>query len=364
MDLLFQHIESIAPDLRDSPDNEKISEFIKGNVDFEAIRPILLKILRYGYDEDRNLRFDCQSAVTKSLVRKLALEYEDIALRTAEKSNLLTRVFLLSAFWEQSKHLNKVAMVEKEVLRALLNTNDIEGHKELKALLRGEAPQSADEHLPFLEIFVDSFAHINAMLSIVSPLPSRFSEYSIDVILSVKHMDSYLCYFHRLLSIMQEYFGENTTESFFAELNKPAHDKITLLLKLFFYFRGTYKCMLRKQILSLDDISAAEKAFERVTANERVTLMEIINESGNKKPEFLIKCLFDSSKKVRELAMEYLTPKTELREQIEELLKSKKKTVRECAEKLMAAYNSTDFPDSNNGDIEYATANQMDIVKN
>ena len=248
---------------------------------------------------------------------------------------------------EQNEHLDKVAAIEKEVLKAFLNTNDIENHKDLKALLRGEAPQNADEHLPFPDVFVYSFAHLNAMLSIVSPLPSRFSEYSIDIILSVKHIDSYMFYFHLLLSIMQEYFGENTTESFFAELNKPAHDKIALLLKLFFYFRGTYKDMLRKQILSLDDLSAAEKAFERVSANERVTLLEIINETNNKKPEFLIKCLFDSSKKVRELAVEYLTPKTELREQIEELLNSKKKTVRECAERLMMAYNLTDFPDSN-----------------
>jgi len=109
VDLLTQHFDSIPPDQRDNPDNEKIAAFIKGNVDFESIKPILLRILRYGYDkdEDKYLRFESQSVVTKNLVRKLALEYEDIALRTAEKSNLQLRVFLLSAFWV-TKLLQKI----------------------------------------------------------------------------------------------------------------------------------------------------------------------------------------------------------------------------------------------------------------
>jgi len=286
------------------------------------------------------LHFYDQSEVTKKLLRKLALEHEDDALKAAEISNLTIRVFLLSAFWEQSKHLDKVAMVEKEVLEALMNTNSIEDREELKALICGEAPQNTDEHLLLLDIHADSFANINAMLSIASPLPSRFSEYSMDVILSMKRY-SYMVYFERLLSIMQECYGENATECFLAGLIKPAHNKILLLLELFSFIRFTEKDILKKQILAVGDLKTVEKAYEFASAKGRVILLEIIIESGYK-PEFLIKCLFDSSKKVRELAVEYLTPKVELKEQIEELLKAKKKAVRECAERLMMAYNGYD----------------------
>jgi len=291
--------------------------------------------------------FNDQSVETKKLLRKLALEHEDDALKAAEISNLKTRVFLLSAFWEQSKHLDKVESVEKEVIRALLNTNDIENREDLKAILRGEAPLNEVEHLPFLNILVNSFADINAMLSIVSPLPSRFSEYSMDVILSVKHNYSHLNYFRWLLSLIREYYGESVSDKFLAELNKPTHDKIVLLLELFSYSYGADKDTLKKQILALGDVEAAEKAFERASADGRLILLELINESGCK-PEFLIKCLSDGSKKVRELAVAYLTPKAELKDQVEELLKSKKKAVRECAEKLMMAYNATDSSASNN----------------
>jgi len=292
---------------------------------------------------------DEYSIMIQKQLRKLAFEYEEDALEAVSMSGIKTSVFYLSAFWEQGKHLDKVAAVEKEVLRVYLSTKDIEAREKLKALLSGETPQNSDENLPVFDIDGHFLASLNALLSIASPLPSRFSEYSMDVILSANSSYSHMNYFNWLLSSIQRYYGEKAAEEFLDGLNRPTKDKITLLLELFSYHFGTNKDKdtLKNRVIALGDMEAVENAFEHVSADGRVILLEIIIKSSFK-PEFLIKCLSDGSKKVRDLAVVYLTPKVELKEQIEELLKSKKKAVRECAEKLMLAYNATDSSASNN----------------
>ena len=304
------------------------------------------QFLSYFCDK-RYQGIDDHSFMIKKQLRKLALEYEDDVLEAVAKSGINTTVFYLSVFWEQGKHLDKVAAAEKEVLNIYLSTKDIENREKLKALLSGETPENTDENLPDLKIDGRFLAGLNAMLSIASPLPSRFSEYSMDVILSTKHNYTYMGYFDWLLISIRKYYGEKVAGEFLAGLNRPVHDKIALLLELFSYRRSTDKDTLKNQIIALNDMEAVESAFGNVSADGRVILLEIINKSGSK-PEFLIKCLSDGSKKVRDLAVAYLTPKAELKEQIEELLKSKKKAVRECAEKLMMAYNATDSSSSNN----------------
>lgn len=55
-------------------------------------------------------------------------------------------------------------------------------------------------------------------------------------------------------------------------------------------------------------------------------------------PDFLIVCLGDKSKKVRQYAVSFLLPKKELIEKIRPLAEAKKKDVREAADQLLTAY--------------------------
>ncbi|MCL2856117.1 MAG: DUF4132 domain-containing protein [Oscillospiraceae bacterium] len=81
-------------------------------------------------------------------------------------------------------------------------------------------------------------------------------------------------------------------------------------------------------------------------------------------PAILIAALGDSSKKIRECALDYLRPRSELIDQMRPLTEAKKKGVREAAEQLIVAYEGgvgsggTDSGDASSSEIAaYCTRN-------
>ncbi|MDR2903765.1 MAG: DUF4132 domain-containing protein, partial [Clostridiales bacterium] len=87
------------------------------------------------------------------------------------------------------------------------------------------------------------------------------------------------------------------------------------------------------------DPEAAAKAMPLAEIDGKLVLLNTIyKEIPNYNINLLLGCLDDKSKKVRELAYAYLSPKKELIETVRPLLEARKKNVREAAERLMAVY--------------------------
>jgi len=91
---------------------------------------------------------------------------------------------------------------------------------------------------------------------------------------------------------------------------------------------------------------AAAMSDKGVELEARLLLLQALYDAApGHDPAILFAALGDSSKKIREAAIGYLRPRTDLTEQVRALLDSKKKTVREAAQSLILAYEgASDLP--------------------
>lgn len=100
------------------------------------------------------------------------------------------------------------------------------------------------------------------------------------------------------------------------------------------------------------DPAAAVSAMEKAEAAGRMALLEAVYRAHpDYDSSFLLACLADKSKKVREMTYNYLLPKKELLEDVRELTNARKKDVREAAQRLVAAYEGSEDVDGETGDL-------------
>ncbi|MDR3296092.1 MAG: DUF4132 domain-containing protein [Clostridiales Family XIII bacterium] len=99
--------------------------------------------------------------------------------------------------------------------------------------------------------------------------------------------------------------------------------------------------VLLEELASARPAAAADILERHEDASARLCILEAIySRIPDYDSDFLIKCLSDKSKKVRQYALSFLLPRKELADKIRPLTDAKKKDLREAAEQLMAAYES------------------------
>jgi len=277
---------------------------------------------------------------------KLVLENEDAALKASKISEGLGNVALMNVFWENGKHLDEIAYYEQRFVKNILGKNN---NAVIEDYFLGKN-DVAFEKLPTVDLSnYNVIVGTAALLSVVSAVPERVFIYA------VKHKQIY--WFKRTLESMRNYRGNKATEDFLDALALPVDIKLAILIDTCIEtWDDEEKIWLRKQIerISGQRTELLETAFKTASAKGRAFILEMVyKDKIDYKPQWLIECLSDSSKVVRDLAVAYLTPQNQLKEQIEPLVKSKTKVVRECAEKLMISYNTivTDGSTGESGDF-------------
>ena len=269
----------------------------------------------------------------KETIKKLALADEEVALKAVSISEGLGGILLLNAFWQKGKYTDKTAAFEKKLVKDLLakNTNSL-----IEDYFLGRSA-AAPLSLPKADLSSYYLAvGAAAILSAVSPVPGRIFIYALS------HKDIY--WFKRCLAFMRSYRGDKAAEDFLDALDLPAGEKIAALIDSYLEeYKDEEKTWQKNQISHLtgSNTGLLEAAFRNASAKGRSFILETVyKDKADYKPEWLIECLADSSKIVRDLAVVYLTPQKQLKGQIEALVKSKTKAVRECAEKLLMVYNA------------------------
>ena len=283
--------------------------------------------------KDRFLAYFASEDINKETFNKLALDNEEAALKASKFAEGLSRIMLMNVFWEKGKHLDKTAYYEEKFVKEMLGKNN---KAEVEDFFLGKSDETV-EKLPK----VDLSSHIMvvgtaAILSPFSAVPQRILIYAV----KTKQID----WFSRAFERIRDYRSDKFAEDYLDALALPVGDKIAAMIDSYIdEWDDEEKIWQRKQIdrIAGQNTELLETAFKNASAKGRTLILETVyKDKPDYKPQWLIECLSDSSKVVRELAVAYLTPQNQLKEQIEPLVKSKTKAVRECAEKLMMAYNT------------------------
>ena len=281
----------------------------------------------------------------------LALDNEAAALDSIEIATDLGAAFLARAFFEKGMHLELLPQMEQRLMNQLFAKSG--KNEAAEKWFLGQSESDAED-LPKIELpSHHNFQSMIALLCKFAKSPARIFEY---VIVQKE------CYwFKRGIEYIIGFFGEKTAENFLDGLNRPTEEKVAILIDSYIEEWGEEsKVWLKAQISRIvgNDILVMEKAFKTASAKGRALILETVyKDNPDYKPDWLLECMSDGSKMVRDLAVAYLTPKKELKEQIEPLTKAKKKAVRECAEKLMLAYNAEDVNGSEFNALAYCIQN-------
>jgi len=284
-------------------------------------------------------------------LHKLALTHETETLQATKMTDIRGGVTLLGAFWEKDKLPEKLAEYEKKVILTL-GTKD----EALLGYFLGKTPDLPTK-VPNLDINEYNLAWTLATMTRYSQLPARLVVFSLS-------FGQWPGFFGNLIRNIREYYGDKYVSSFINSINAPDHEKIAALVhSLLYSYQDAEKKQLNKEItrLAKGNTVAYEKAFQGAAADVRANLLTLAyTQEPNYNPDWLVDCLGDTSKKVRDIAVAYLSPKTSMKPKIEELAKHKKKAIRESAEKLLMAYNATPAEAADETDfnpLAYVTAN-------
>ena len=276
----------------------------------------------------------------------MLLENEKEALKAIDISGTTGGLVIAHVFWEKGMHLDKAASFDEKVLKEVLkNARAGTGSPKGQVLPDVTAVEEyflgnndiAPEKLPKIDL-ANHFHAVRsvALLSIANPLPARIFIYA------VLHKQTY--WFKRAFYSMRDLLGEKAAEDYLDALNTPVDAKISTFIDGFIdEYSEAEKNWLKKQVARIvgADLELLEAAFKSTSAKGRAFILETVyNNKADYNPKWLMDCLADSSKTVRDLAVAYLTPLKQLKDQMEPLTKSKTKTVRECAEKLLMTYSA------------------------
>ena len=300
----------------------------------EFFRDCLPQFEQGIYPKDRFLAYQADRLREKDreLFCKLVQDNEEAAIKAAAISKDLGSALLISPFWEKGMHLDKVAAFEQKLMKNV-------SHGKIDSAVRDYFLGKGDPFPKVLPIVdLGSFSvGIAALLSSVSSVPERIFIYAVMYCRQIH-------WFRRTLTLMREYRGEKAAEDYLDALNIPTEAKLAAFTDSYIdEWNEEEKAWYKKQISRIagQNRELLEAAFKGVSAKGRAFILETVyKEQGDYKPQWLMECLGDSSKIVRDLAVVYLTPLKQLKEQIEVLTNSKTKAVRECAEKLLLAYNA------------------------
>ena len=313
-----------------------ISYAYNGLLDANNFYPDCLQMCLDGLcPKDRFLAYFATENIQKDAESfyKLAADNEEAALKAAKYAEGLGGIILLNVFWKKGMHLDKAAYYEQRFVKNLLDKNK-------NTVLEDyflDKNNVALEKLPKVELNNHYFAvGTAAMLSTVSAVPERVFVYAA--------IHKHIYWFKSTLSFMRKYRNDKETEDFLDKLTLPLDVKIATLVDSYIEeWDEKVKIWLREQVnrITGQETERLETAFKAASAKGRAFILETVYKDRlDYKPQWLIDCLSDSSKVVRDLAVAYLTPQNQLKEQIEPLVKGKSKATRECAEKLMIAYNT------------------------
>jgi len=265
----------------------------------------------------------------------IAMEHKAEALAAISLAEDPGAAFLARAFFEQGLHPELLPVLEQRMIDMVFKEV---GRKEFAVEWFLGQSEGNPKELPEIKLVNHHRFHRSvALLCKASKVPARMLEYA------VAWRDSK--WFMLTMALIRQYFDEKTAEDMLDSLANPVEEKAALLMDIHFevYFDPEHAWVKQASRVAGDDPMVWEHAFKLTCAKARALILEMVyKDHPDYRPEWLMECLGDGSKMVRELAVAYLMPKKELKEQIEPLTQSKKKAIRESAEKLMMAYSGED----------------------
>ena len=270
-------------------------------------------------------------------ISKLFFKNEKLALEAAKKSSSPGGINIMNVFWKQGQHIDKLNYYEEKCIKAIVDyykeqkLNNIDSFEDY---IRGITDKQPVETLPYL--YSAQFYLEIALLAAVSLVPVRYMLY----LISNKQYNS----IEHIVNIIYNNSDDIMVTQFFNKLGLPTVDIVNVYANICVAsYSNEDISRYKQQALNAagGDYTVLEAAIKTASAKSKALILEMIYTTRPEyNPNLLVECLGDSSKVVRELAVMYLTPKREMKEQIEPLLQAKKKAMRECAEKLMIAYNA------------------------
>ncbi|MCL2528065.1 MAG: DUF4132 domain-containing protein [Defluviitaleaceae bacterium] len=265
-------------------------------------------------------------------LKDLALKNKDHTLKALKLTDIRGGIILLSAFWEDGQLLDMLQKYEEKIVKTL----EIK-YEDLNEYFLGNIPD-LPERAPMHNVNDYNLSQTTAYIVPYSKLPARLINYAFS-------FNIWPNFFGTLYWHILDIFGSDFAAKFIDELPNPDHEKIAALITSAMYTHSNTeqsKYTSEAARLASNNTELYEKAAANTAADARAAIITMAyTQQPDYNPDWLITCLGDSSKKVRDIAIAYLTPKTQLKPQIEELAKSKKKNQRESAEKLLMAYNAT-----------------------
>ena len=269
----------------------------------------------------------------RAKILAMADRYEDEAVEAVKKYSI---VYIASNFWKKGKYLELKEKFEKRMISTLSSDNDTPAEKMALSYIKGEEVQL--ENLPVYDMANNNGYYMlymdTAFLYPYSEVAQRFMNYCV-------HAENNRCV-DVVLENVQEYFSDEVLEKTVESLKNVSDKIISQLINIYVdeYSEGN-KVWQFRCINKFSDNPFLEKIFCNLSAKGRGVALEIIYKNDkNYNPDFLIACLGDSSKVVREMAIAHLSTKKELRDKIEPLVQHKKKAIRESAEKIIMEYNA------------------------
>jgi len=261
-------------------------------------------------------------------IEEMAFNNEAQTLKAIKMPGLQSAVILLSPFWEKGQHMDLLPVYEEKVI-ATVEEDD----ENLRAFFRGETELPPRVQGTKINAYV--LSQTAAHMAVYSKLPARLAAFAIS-------FDEWPNFFGSLIANINEYFGETTVSKLVDEIGLPNSEKIAGLVSATtgYYFANPEQVLKREaQRLAKDKTEVLEEAFNIAGADARAEILALAyKQQPGYNPDWLLSCLGDGSKKVRDTAIAYMTSRTELKPQIEELTKAKKKATREAAEKILANF--------------------------
>ncbi|MCL1991640.1 MAG: DUF4132 domain-containing protein [Spirochaetes bacterium] len=262
---------------------------------------------------------------------KLLLKNEEHALAAADTTDVFGGTYIMYAFWEKGLHKDKAAIFEKKLVDALEVNNAA-----VRDYFLGKGDTAAVQGLPKINLETRVKSTPAAYLSQASSMPQRIVTYAI-----FHNQGIWLQY---MILDIKKLCGEKAAQDFLNTVPAPVEQKISILIDgAVEEYREEAKQWFQSEAARLTSHNTAllEAAFKETSAKGKALILEIVyGENPNYNPQWLLECLGDTSKVVRDLAVGYLSPHKHLKDKVEELAQSKKKAVRECAEKLLMVYGA------------------------
>ncbi|MCL2361047.1 MAG: DUF4132 domain-containing protein [Defluviitaleaceae bacterium] len=278
-------------------------------------------------------------------IRELAINNEDKVLKAIKITSLQSAIILLSPYWEKGLQMELLPVYEEKVIATIEKDDEV-----LRAYFRGKA--GLPQRVPNTKVNVYVLSQIAAHMASYSKLPARLATFAI----SFDQWANIPNFFGSLIANINEYFDTDTVSNLVDEINIPDGEKITALVSATAgHYLTNPEPLLKQEArrLAKGNTALYEDAFKIAGADARAEILSMAyNQEPGYNPDWLLDCLGDSSKKVRDTAIALLTTRTELKPQIEELTKAKKKAIREATEKILANFNATGTTAGENNDFD------------